>query len=63
MFTWGKPRPLNVIRKRREGDAAERAANAFPDRHLPERPTLDGYSVGELSADEAAQLLKERPVK
>ena len=37
----------------------ERVANTFPDRHLPERPSLDGYTVGELSPDQAAQLLSK----
>ena len=59
MFKWGKQRPLDALRKRREVDAVVRLANAFPDRHLPERPSLDGYSVGELSPDQAAQLLSK----
>jgi hypothetical protein len=59
MFSWGKQRPSDVLRKRREGEAAERVANTFPDRHLPERPSLDGYTVSELSSDQAAQLLSK----
>jgi hypothetical protein len=35
-------------------------ANIFPDRHLPERPSLDGYTVREVSLDEVAQLLKSK---
>ena len=59
MFRWGKQRPSDALRKQREGDAVLRAANIFADRHLPERPSLDGYTVGELSPDQAAQLLSE----
>jgi hypothetical protein len=32
----------------------QRALNIFPDR-LPERPSLDGYTVSELSPDQAAR--------
>ena len=59
MFKWGKQQPKDAFRQRREEDAAQRVANALPDRHLPERPSLDGYTVGELSADQATQLLSK----
>lgn len=57
MFNWTK-RPSDALRKRREGDAAQRLANTLPDRLLPERPSLDGYTVREVSRDEVAQLLE-----
>jgi hypothetical protein len=56
MFRWGKQRPPDALRRRRGGEAAQRVANVFPDRHLPDRPSLDGYTVGELSAEQAARL-------
>jgi hypothetical protein len=30
----------------------------FPDRDLPERPSLDGYTVREVTLDQAAELFK-----
>ena len=59
VFKWTK-RPSDALRKRREGDASQRVANIFPDRHLPERPSLDGYTVREVSLDEVAQLIKPK---
>lgn len=59
MFNWTK-RPSDALRKRQEGDAAQRLANTFPDRDLPERPSLDGYTVREVSPDQVAQLLKPK---
>lgn len=64
MFRWSKQRRSDALRKRWEGEAAQRVANVFRDRHLPERPSLDGYTVRELSPDQAAQLfsnLSKRP--
>ena len=60
MFRWGKQGLSDALRKRRDGDAAERVANSFPDRHLPERPSLDGYTVSELSPDQVAELFKPK---
>jgi hypothetical protein len=57
VFNWTK-RPSDALRKRREGDAAQRLANTFPDRLLPDRPSLDGYTVREVSLDQVAQLFK-----
>ena len=57
MFNWTK-RPSDALRKRREGDAAQRLANTFPDRQLPERPSLDGYTVREVPLDQVAELFK-----
>jgi hypothetical protein len=37
-------------------EAAQRAANTFPDGHLPDHPSLVGYIVGELSPHQAAEL-------
>ena len=54
MFNWTK-RPSDALRKRREGDAAQRLSNASSDR-LPDRPSLDGYTVGEVPPEQAAQL-------
>jgi hypothetical protein len=59
VFNWTK-RPSDVLRKRREGDAARRSAHAFPDHHLPDRPSLDGYTVAELSPDQVAKLLAKQ---
>jgi hypothetical protein len=59
VFNWTK-RPSDVLRKRREGEAARRSANAFPDHHLPNRPSLDGYTVAELSPDQVAKLLAKQ---
>jgi hypothetical protein len=59
MFNWTK-RPSDALRKRQAGDAAQRLANTFPDRDLPERPSLDGYTVREVSPDQVAQLLKPK---
>jgi hypothetical protein len=53
VFNWTK-RPSDALRKRWKGDAEERLANTLPDRLLPERPSLDGYTVSELSPDQAA---------
>jgi hypothetical protein len=59
VFNWTK-RPSDVLRKRREGDAARRSAHAFADHHLPNRPSLDGYTVAELSPDQVAELLAKQ---
>ena len=59
VFNWGK-RPSDVFRKRREEDAARRlltTTTTSSDHHLPDRPSLDGYSVREVPPDQAAQLL------
>jgi len=53
VFNWTK-RPSDALRKRREGDAAQRLANTLSDRLLPERPSLDGYTVREVSLDQVA---------
>jgi len=53
-------RPSDALRKRREGDAAQRLANTFPDRDLPERPSLDGYTVREVTPDQAAEWFKPK---
>jgi len=58
VFNWTK-RPSDVLRKRREGDAARRSAYAFPDHHLPKRPPL-GDTVTELSPDQVAKLLAKQ---
>jgi hypothetical protein len=59
VFNWTK-RPSDALRKRREGGAEERLANTLPDRLLPERPSLDGYTVREVSLDQVAQLFKSK---
>ena len=59
VFNWTK-RPSDALRKRREGEAAQRVANVFRDRNLPERPSLDGYTVREVSLDQVAQLFKSK---
>ena len=59
VFNWTK-RPSDALRKRREGDAAERLKNTFPDRDLPERPSLDGYTVREVPPDQVADLFKPK---
>ena len=48
--------PSDALRKRGEGDAAQRLANTLPDRLPPERPSLDGYTVREVSLDQVVQL-------
>ena len=59
VFNWTK-RPSDALRKRREGDAGQRLANSFPDRHLPERPSLDGYTVREVPPNQVAQWFKPK---
>lgn len=59
VFNWTR-RPSDALRKRREGDAARRSAHAYPDHHLPNRPSLDGYTVAELSPDQVAELLAKQ---
>jgi hypothetical protein len=56
MFNWGK-RPSDALRKRREEDAARRLSNTSLD-DLPERPSLEGYTVDELPPNQTAQLFK-----
>jgi hypothetical protein len=56
MISWGK-RPSVAPRKQRDEDAARRLLATFPDRYLPDRPSLDGYTVHEVPLDQLAQLL------
>jgi hypothetical protein len=48
-------RPSDALRKGREEDAARRLSNASSDR-LPDRNSLDGYTVGEVPPDQVGQL-------
>ena len=56
MFNWNK-RLSATPRKQRDDDAARRLMATFPDRYLPDRPSLDGYTVCEVPFDKVAPSL------
>jgi hypothetical protein len=58
VFNWAK-RPSNALRKRRTEDAARRLSDTSSD-HLPDRPSLDGYTMREIPPDQVPQLFKSK---